>query len=202
MELTQSYIKSILNYDPDTGIFTWLPRPCEFFANIGTYKTWNKRFSGVVAGFKRFDDYIMIAVNHKQYRAHRLAFIYMTGSAPLFDTDHINGIRDDNRWGNLRDVPRLENSKNMRLRGTNTSGTCGIHRHQGKWRARICVNGKTINIGCYDNYLVAVGKRKEAENRLGFHQNHGRAARLDAEKKYHEPLLLPCISNEAIGITV
>jgi HNH endonuclease len=174
MELTQEYLRTAIHYDPETGSFIWNHRPREHFANEDTYKKWNSRHYGTVAGFRRFDGYTIIGVNKKQYRAHRLAFLYMTGNIPLFDTDHINGMRSDNRWENLRSVDRVENSRNMGMRGTNTSGACGVEKHQGKWRARIMVNGKNVHIGCYDNFLVAVGKRKAAEIKYGFHENHGR----------------------------
>ena len=62
----------------------------------------------------------------------------------------------------------------MRLKSTNKTGCCGVDLFRGKfWRARIGVNGKTINLGEYLEFHDAVKARKDAEKKYNFHKNHG-----------------------------
>jgi hypothetical protein len=96
--ITQKYLKEIVHYDPDTGIFTW---------TINRKKV----SAGAVAGHN-CNGYVSLSINNKNYRAHRLAFLYMTGEWPEFVVDHVNRIRSDNRWCNLRDVTQQVNSTN------------------------------------------------------------------------------------------
>lgn len=180
MELTQSYLKSILNYNPDTGVFTWLPRPEGMFSTYKAYKTWNARYSGKEAGTGDSSGYRTISIRvtkRRVWQSHRLAFLYMTDSFPIEQCDHINGVRDDNRWCNLRDVSRWENQVNTKRHSTNTSGAAGVKwvEASNKWVAQITCKGVGIHIGSYDEFREARIARKAAEKVLGFHQNHGRS---------------------------
>jgi len=83
--ITQARLKELLNYDPETGIFTRL-----------TYGKGNF-YIGSVAGGRTKNRYIAINLDKKIYLAHRLAHLYMTGEWPKDQIDHINNIRDDNR---------------------------------------------------------------------------------------------------------
>jgi hypothetical protein len=72
---------------------------------------------------------------------------------PSGQIDHINGVRSDNRWTNLRDVPKLINSHNeLGTRCNNTSGAAGVHQNPkgGRWIAQIGVSGKTQYLGSFD----------------------------------------------------
>lgn len=167
--LTQARLKELLHYDPDTGLFTWLPRGLNF---------WDAHYAGKVAGSRSGRGYVQIRILERMEYAHRLAFLYMVGKYPEFSTDHINGIITDNRWCNLRSVTQSENNKNMRTPKDNTSGVMGVfwgHRLQ-KWQPAIRVNRKQYHLGCYSDWFDAVCARKSAENRFGFHPNHGRRA--------------------------
>ena len=42
------------------------------------------------------------------------------------EIDHINGIRHDNRWENLRSASRRDNRQNLKTYENNTSGYPGI----------------------------------------------------------------------------
>lgn len=87
--LTQSRLKELLEYDPETGDFHWRVRPVRCKQNA----TWNSAWAGKIAGTISTYGYVMINVQHYQpMRAHRLAFLYMTGKFPQVDVDHINGI--------------------------------------------------------------------------------------------------------------
>jgi len=90
--------------------------------------------------------------------------------------DHINGIKDDNRINNLRDVTRSQNHQNRKLAKHNTSGVIGVYWRSdtNKWAAQINSNNKRLVLGCYTNKQDAINARRLAEKNLGFHSNHGR----------------------------
>lgn len=113
-ELTQERLKELLHYDPLTGIFT---------RRIDKY---HPSLVGRKSGTVKASGYRIIKIDSKLYSAHRLSFLWMEGSFPDYEVDHINRRRDDNRWGNLRPCTRTENNNNssqnlkdkgVRLRG-------------------------------------------------------------------------------------
>ena len=130
---------------------------------------------GDVAGWRNPTGYIRMKVGGKLYLAHRLAFLYMTGKWPEDQVDHINHIRDDNRWCNLREVSHQENHKNQSKPKSNTSGVTGVCwcKRYKKWKAQIKVEGKVKNLGSFTSKEDATKARKEAEIKYGFHDNHG-----------------------------
>ena len=164
MNLDQSYLKSILNYNPETGVFT----------NRITRSSRAK--AGAVAGGVNSNGYRHIRIHNRLYKAHRLAFLYMTGEFPSNDVDHINGIRDDNRWKELRPVSKSENNKNTKKPKANTSGVMGVwwRKDINKWRVQIKVFSKNIYLGHYSDFFEACCLRKSAELEHGYHPNHGR----------------------------
>src|SRR5215813_12141516 len=101
--LTHERLKELLSYDPKTGLFIWNSR-------------------GAVAGTTDQEGYIQIHLDGKKYRAHRLAYLYMTGEMPTQILDHINRVRSDNRWGNLRPVTDRFNYYNCSDYSNNKSG--------------------------------------------------------------------------------
>lgn len=139
--LTQEELKSQLHYDPETGVFTRL------VANAGNVKI------GDIADCKTYKGYIQIALFSKRYRAHRLAYLYMTGSWPKEQIDHINGIRNDNRWCNLREASQQQNQFNCAKNKNNTSGYKGVfwHKQRNKWFAQTSLNNKLIHLGLFNN---------------------------------------------------
>jgi hypothetical protein len=136
--LTIEQLKEVLEYNPDTGLFTWL-------------KSNGRRAKvGNVAGCKN-KGYIVIKINRKRHLAHRLAYLYMAGNFPENLIDHINHIRDDNRWTNLRDATCSQNDANRVKQKNNTSGYKGVrwNKTTKKWRAKIRYMNKDIHIGVY-----------------------------------------------------
>ena len=180
MELTQEYLKTVLHYDPDVGIFTWASRSEHVFKDSRSFKIWTKRYEGAPAGTSRADGYINIAITvggqRNNYLAHRLAFLYMTGRLPAAQTDHTNHNRQDNRWVNLRSVTHQENGMNQKISSRNTSGFVGVSwmARGNKWRARIKIRGEERHLGTFSSLLSAVMARNDASKKYGFHQNHGK----------------------------
>jgi hypothetical protein len=163
--ITQNYLKSILDYNPETGIFVW---KVKFSKKINI---------GDVAGTKDSKGYIAIKVNKKTYASHRIAWLYIYGYIPEKQIDHINGNRVDNRICNLREATNQENQFNRQIQKNNTSGVKGVcwSNQQNKWVARIRANGKRITLGLFDNLELAELVINEA--RLKYHKqfaNHGK----------------------------
>lgn len=119
--------------------------------------------------------YTLVQMFGRTMKVHRLAFLYMTGQYPEF-VDHINGIRSDNRWSNLRGVSRSENMRNRAIGKNNTSGTLGINwfPQTKQWRVRINVDGVRYSLGLFDTLNDAIAARTGAEKLLGYHENHGK----------------------------
>lgn len=75
-ELTQEYLKECLDYNLETGVFTWKNRPEHHFYNNSSYKSWHTRFYNNKPGCIR-DGYVIIYINKRLYNAHRLAWLYI-----------------------------------------------------------------------------------------------------------------------------
>jgi len=161
--LTQSILKELLSYSPDTGVFTWMITVPPVLA-------------GSVAGGISNKGYCRIGIKGKKYSSHRLAYLYMTGEFPPDQIDHINGVRHDNRWVNIRAATPIENGQNQKIQFRNTSGAVGVTWHEPakKWRSMITVNNHQIYLGYFDRKEDAISARKSAELKHGFHPNHGR----------------------------
>lgn len=115
------------------------------------------------------DGYIKIIADQRQYRAHRLAWLFMTGAFPEkgMDIDHIDGDRANNRWSNLRLASRSQNNMNTRHVRSHTSDHRGVswRKGRGKWHARIHVNKKVVILGDFDRIEDAVAARQQAERK-------------------------------------
>jgi hypothetical protein len=112
---TAEYLRNILSYDPETGAFKW------------TVRRPGVKLKADRAGSIDRHGHRQLRIDGRILFAHRLAFLYMTGEWPQGDIDHINGVRDDNRWRNLRDVPHAVNVQNRRKpQRNNTSGYLGV----------------------------------------------------------------------------
>lgn len=149
--ITQEDLKKHVHYQPETGVFT------RVFANARRVKV------GDIAGRLYPKGYRQICINGKSYAEHRLAFLYMNGEFPKNQVDHINGVKDDNRWGNLREATSSENLYNVGKYSKNTSGFKGVDFVKGlnKWQARITVNGNRIHLGYFDKPDIAGNAYKE-----------------------------------------
>lgn len=131
---THEYLKSVVDYDKETGIFT---RKVRTSVRIKV---------GQVCGFVNKCGYVKIKIMAKTFAAHRLAWFWMYGEWPGPEIDHINGVRSDNRIANLSSGTKSKNQQNRH----NHKGYT-YHKRHGKWDARISVNGKMIFIGRYDS---------------------------------------------------
>lgn len=156
-ELTQDIVKSLLHYNPDTGIFTRASGRC----------------SGNITGVAGNNGYLTINLGGCIHSCHRLAWLYMTGSWPKACIDHINMVRSDNRFSNLRKASYTQNGCNIGKKSNNTSGVKGVHwnKPNSKWIASICIKRKRINLGSYADINDAA-----AAYRAGAIRYHGEFA--------------------------
>lgn len=143
--ITQKRLKYLIHYNPDTGLFSW---------KEGRH---NQVKKGLEAGFTHCRGYVHICVCGKQYKAHRLAFLYMEGFFPEFQVDHKNGVRDDNRWKNLRHVSQSCNRQNQKTNSRNKSGFAGVSRYKetNRWLSQAGINRNKVYLGIHNTALEA-----------------------------------------------
>lgn len=137
--LTAESVKSIFNYDPETGHLTWATKMCKKFG-VGD------RVGSVDA-----HGYRQVNVCKNWRKEHRVIWLWMTGEWPDGQIDHINGVRDDNRWVNLRVVTNLQNAQN-RTKVVSKTGLLGVslRKSTGKYEAHIREGGRKIHLGYFD----------------------------------------------------
>ena len=154
--MTQERLKEIFSYDKHTGLFTRLKGR----KKVGTID---------------YNGYLTISIDYNRYQAQRLAWLYIYGELPENQLDHIDHDRSNNAIDNLREVSASDNSKSKRLYKANKSGHHGViwDPNNKNWRARIGVNGKTINLGSFKDKGDAIAARLAGEREYDYHENHG-----------------------------
>ncbi len=145
-KLSIAKLRNELNYDPQSGVFTWAAR------------TSNRIVIGAKAGtLDKTTGYTKISIGGQQYYAHRLAIAYVEWNLPPNHIDHANGDRTDNRYLNLRKATHAENHQNLTLRVTNTSGSMGVSwsKVTNKWAANIWKENKRVYLGVFESIEAA-----------------------------------------------
>ncbi|PHQ82906.1 MAG: hypothetical protein COB69_00210 [Phycisphaera sp.] len=172
MKPTEESLKKTFLYCPSTGLFI----------RIASSRGQKK---GAIAGGMSDQGYIKISIKGKLYLAHRLAWLYMTGEWPKEEIDHINNIRNDNKWSNIRAATRSENNRNTGISITNKSGAKGVSwsKSHGKWRARICIDKAEQEKRQLKTNNLSLGFYKDKQDAINSYQvacikYHGEFARL------------------------
>lgn len=137
-KVTKEEAEKLLSYCAETGEFRWI-------VDRG-----NRTRAGSIAGNVGSHGYRVIEIHSTPYKAHRLAWLFETGQWPEVQIDHINGVRDDNRIANLRDVDRRTNLENQR-KGQAGSAVplLGVVRRGNSFRAVISSRGKMSWLGTF-----------------------------------------------------
>ncbi len=148
------YAKTILSYDPDTGLLHWLNHS-------------PSRKKSLIAGCDHGNGYWATSIKYRLYYNHRLAILLTYGRWPEYEIDHINGIRNDNRLCNLREVSRTLNIQNRSsAKNNNGSNILGAHKHKNGYISRITVNRKQHYLGYYQTAEDAHAAYLQAKRRL------------------------------------
>lgn len=152
--MNQEQLKEALHYCPESGVFTWKVRrggPAVVGARAGTLNTSGYRY---------------IRLFNQVYPAHHLAFLYMTGSLPPenLEVDHLDRVRVNNAWSNLRIVNRTDNLMNMNPGSYNKSGAVGVYwqEHTGRWAVQVRYENKKMYFGSYEDLELACLVNAEA----------------------------------------
>lgn len=138
--LTQKRLREVLHYDPGSGIFTFA----------------KGRRKGKVTG-TRHDDrgFLKASIDNERHLLHRLAWLWMTGTMPRWNIEHINGDHDDNRWSNLREGNRMQKGRHRAPRREPTP-VPGLWRVGDRFEAMVEVEGVTINLGSFSTTEEAI----------------------------------------------
>ena len=139
--LTQEILKQNFKYEPETGNFFWA-KPSKNRNLIDPIKSRDK------------DGYFVVCFTingiQKNYKVHRLIWIYVYGQV-IHQIDHVNGVRNDNRLCNLREVTAQQNGMNKAKRESKNNLT-GVYltANKKRWVAQIAFKNKRHHLGCFD----------------------------------------------------
>lgn len=155
-------VRELFDYEPETGrlLRAW---------PVITYRGGVRHLAGTVAGSLHKDGYVYVGIRGRLFLAHRLIWLHMTGSWPKGEVDHRNGIRNDNRWCNLREATGTQNRRNtlgQRGRKGPFPGVYEHNRNRGRYVAQIKHRGKVHYLGSFSSPEAARQARIDAERRL------------------------------------
>lgn len=136
--MIEKRIRAAFTYNPDSGVLKWKTSPCNGVA------------AGTVAGCLSYAGYQIVEFENKRHYAHRLIWVVHYGRWPAKSIDHINGIKSDNRLCNLREASPAENAWNRT--GVRGYAWCKLTK---RWRVRMRVNGRVIDLGRFDTEAEA-----------------------------------------------
>lgn len=147
--LTQAQLRRVLRYDPATGIFRWA-RGCR-----------KGKAAGTVHDARGF---LKVSIAGQRYFLHRLAFLWMTGAMPRSNVEHIDGVRQNNQWQNLREGQRSQ-KRAYRAPYREPTGYAGIFWVEGRYDASVKASGIILNIGTFPTFDEARGAVRRAHRR-------------------------------------
>lgn len=151
--VTHARVLELLNYDSDTGRFTWR-----------VDRRGGKRAGDRAGSIDRQTGYLQIRIDKRLYYGHRLAWFYVTGNWPTKEIDHRDGFGSGDRFKNLREASHQKNLHNQARRSNNTSGATGVHwqRNMAKWFAYVTEDGRRKSLGYFESKEDAIRARAAA----------------------------------------
>lgn len=163
-QITQELAREYLRYEPETGHLYWIK------------KSSDKTVVGKRAGWQRSKNgYRQVGLMGQIIYEHRLIWMMVNGKLPDSQVDHVNGVKDDNRYENLRHADSSQNVANIGAKRDNTSGAKNVHwcNRTSKWIAKVKLYGKTHYGGAFDQYEDAVRASAVARQKVhGEFANH------------------------------
>lgn len=149
--VSREEVSALLNYDPQTGLFTHKVNG-------------HKRKAGAATGRLDSKGYVRIRLMGYEFKAHRLAWLLTYGTWPAAEIDHINGCPSDNRIINLRDVSVAENGWNRKgAMRNNKTGVLGVCEMDGMFIAQIGVGGRRLRLGAFNTVEEAAAAYNAAK---------------------------------------
>jgi hypothetical protein len=179
-EMPIDRLKALISLDAETGLLTWNRRePESFKTKVPGYdrrasSRWNTMIAGTEALRGDCNGYKRGLIDSQGFNAHRVVWALHYGEWCNTNIDHINGDKTDNRPVNLRAAAHEANSRNQKLRRSNTSGVMGVSAHSGGWIVRINADGERKYLGKFSSFPDAVAARLAAEAQYGYDPTHGR----------------------------
>lgn len=152
--LTRERVEELMTYDPESGLFRW-----KKVEGRG-----HRELEGKIAGCLAPNGYIMLGIDKKLYRAHRVVFLLENGEFPKEKVDHIDGVGHNNKRTNLRKATQQENCFNTKPHKDSKTGVKGVSWSDAKQRfiVKIQANRKELYVGCFDNIEEAGEAAKQA----------------------------------------
>ena len=174
-DLSQEYLRSIFDYNQETGELIRKIRPREHFSCDRTFNLYNQKYAGTTVYAKNDRGYLIAVVDNVIHRAHRIVWIICNGSIDGLVIDHINGIVDDNRLCNLRACSNATNLKNMTSKNKDLPMGVYFDKSRGNYKASIGLGekGKT-KYRRFKTIEEAVEWRNQMLSELGYHELHGK----------------------------
>lgn len=167
-------------FDYADGLLIWRERPIDHFSSDRQSRSWNKQFSGKIAGAVTKKGYVLIGLTidgvERKFKAHRVVWAWHKGQWPEGEIDHEDHRTWNNRIENLCDTSHRANGQNQPMKGSNSSGATGVtwHKKASRWMAQITVEGKNKYLGLFDSVEDASAAHQAAAAASGFHVNHGK----------------------------
>lgn len=165
-DITREQLKEILHYDPESGIFTWIKttsRKVKIGQAAGTNGPRGIFINSIVFGCPVL--------------AHRLAWLYMTGSFPTdgMVIDHRDRNPFNNVFANLRLCTQQENTWNAGFKKSNRTGVKGVSLlPSGRFHARLRTSEGLKLIGNFKTIEEAAAAVKSAREEFhGEYSCHG-----------------------------
>lgn len=147
--LTYEEACEAFTYEADTGVLRW---KIDILSGLGTIHY----AAGTEAGtIHKIQGYRFVTYRYRKSKVSRLVWLLMTGSWPVNQIDHINGVVDDNRWVNLRDVTSRQNNQNRSGHRRGRLVGSYFSKQAGKWQGRIRLNGVNLYLGYFNTEKLA-----------------------------------------------
>lgn len=163
--LTAIRLRELLHYCPDTGVFRWRVDA----GRRGRVKAGTPTGSPDTRGHLRIKPGDFSDLKSEYSQLLKVGLV-VGQQSPDGDIDHVDGVKGNNVFSNLRDVPHQVNTENRRVatRGKRSGLPMGvsIDNRDGAYRADITVNGKTISLGRHPTPDAAHRAYVEAKRRL------------------------------------
>ena len=175
---SQEYLNECFTYNPESGELAWKVRPRHHFESDTNMKKSHSRAAGQRTGNVCVQGYVRTKLDKRLWFVHRIIWKMVHGVDPE-QIDHVNGVRDDNRLINLRNVSHHVNAKNKAVGKNNKSGVSGVYWREAFSRYDVSIRSEGTSrwVGSYMTMLDAVSARLKAQKELGFHVNHNRQVR-------------------------